>query len=221
MELFRIFAVGLILSAVVVATAVAPLTSAVGPTSDPPNADVIPNFSGLNVSGDVDIQGKLKNPTTCPPMQICTTDLYIDDNVSINGALKLKPQSSWNMHLEGVEFKANPSDNLIINGDVEILGNLKTEQMGKIYQKSASRSVANNSYNNQPIYCDSGDWSLGCYGGFDPSVVGTTEAGIIGIKPITSGAYQGCNVAAWNKTGSAKTMYAYVSCMATDNNWAG
>lgn len=94
MKLFRIFAVGLILAAVVVSTALAPVgsaasigtigtygsfsdflftspaldfssatlasptyttpsLSATGPTSNPPEADVVPNFSGLVVEGPV------------------------------------------------------------------------------------------------------------------------------------------------------------------------
>lgn len=94
MKHFRIFAVGLILSAVIVSTALAPLgnaaantqiqdfsdrlfiapslsfssfvsitkdlnfsttTTTTGPTSNPPEADVVPNFSGLIVEGPVSV----------------------------------------------------------------------------------------------------------------------------------------------------------------------
>jgi hypothetical protein len=121
MKLFRIFAVGLILSAVVVSTALAPIGNAVGqtgsgtvlfsdklftlpafnianftilpldytdpsttttgPSSDPPEADVVPNFSGLVVNG----------PTAIDSDDDDTDDLIIDKNgkIFINNRLEV------------------------------------------------------------------------------------------------------------------------------------
>jgi hypothetical protein len=243
----------------VLATLVAPaFTGAVGPTANPPdNAGLVPNFSGLNVTGDStltgnlslggslsdpnsaveindsvsvsndlnvtgtstlsgtnDLRGEIKNNKTCGLLEFsCFTDIFINDK------LRLGDNSGWNLTFEGVEFGASENNKLVINADVEIQGKLKATQMGKIYQNTASRSVVNNSYNNQSVTCNSGDWLLSCYGGFDPSVLGTLNAGITGIESYTSGSYQGCTVAVWNKTGATQTMYTWANCMAVDENW--
>lgn len=127
MKLFRIFAVGLILSAVVVATAVAPISSAAsstpppngsftspnidvssfssavlnytspttsttGPTSDPPEADVVPNFSGLVVNGPTAIDGDDDG----------TEDIIIDEDgeIFINNKFEVDVNADGNEELE-------------------------------------------------------------------------------------------------------------------------
>ncbi len=127
MKLFRIFAVGLIISAVVVATAVAPISSAesstpppnglfvspnidvssfnsavlnytspatttTGPTSDPPEADVVPNFSGLVVNGPTAIDGDDDG----------TEDIIIDEDgeIFINNKFEVDANADGDEELE-------------------------------------------------------------------------------------------------------------------------
>ncbi|MFC1810674.1 hypothetical protein ACFLZH_04190 [Patescibacteria group bacterium] len=139
MKLFKIFAVGLILSAIVVATAIAPVinaaydpdppssteysfsdklftspifdsssiskvgvtlpsfpsTSTTGPTLDPPDANVTPNFSGVVVDGIAIIDGNNDD----------VDDLIIDENgkIFINNELELDVDGDGNPEIDVLE----------------------------------------------------------------------------------------------------------------------
>ena len=138
MKLFRIFAVGILLSAVVVSTALAPIgnaaqqqaesfssklfslpnfditdftildlnytdpsTTTTGPSSDPPEADVVPNFSGLVVNG----------PTAIDSDDDDTDDLIIDENgkIFINNRLE-------------VDADGDGDEEFLVSPDLMILG---------------------------------------------------------------------------------------------------
>jgi hypothetical protein len=166
MKLFKIFAVGLILSAVVVTTALAPVGSAAsagstggatqyesfssqfftlpsfelsnfnignltyttpeisttGPTSNPPEADVVPNFSGLIVEG----------PTAIDADKDGTDDLIVDENgkIFINNRFEVNgdPNDDTNEELDLIG-----NDSLILGeysaGVFMIIDNLITQQL--------------------------------------------------------------------------------------------
>lgn len=162
MKYFKIFAVGLIISAVVIATAIAPVinaaagggssttqysfsnklfalpafditgfnktavsvtttsTSTTGPTLDPPDASVTPNFSGLVVEGTTTIDGNDDD----------VDDLIIDDNgkLFINNRFEVDGDDDGNPELDVIG-----NDSLILGeysaGAAIVIDNQSTTQV--------------------------------------------------------------------------------------------
>lgn len=221
------------------------------PSGVPPSGNVNPTFNGLTVTGEstlgtlsagattvssgsvtgdlsvtgnstatgnMDIKGVLKNSKQ---VGMLGYPLSIQDFVEISYGLKFSNYAGWNLSVEDVDIGANGTGTLIIDGDVEIRGNVTADQFGMIYQKSdLGVDVANNNANSQTVYCDSGDFVIGCAAGFDSSL-NTTNAAVYSQQFTSSAGNFGCKASGWNKTGSTQKLYVMPSCIRTEGNWGG
>ncbi|MBA4337118.1 hypothetical protein C0416_05115 [bacterium] len=106
------------------------------PSTNPPSGDIIPTFSGLNVTGDTDLRGNIENTG-----KIYVAGIYIGErSVYIN-------------------------DNLATSGDITVAGKIKAESVGRYYKVFDTVNVGKStSPQSASSICTTGDILTGCLG---------------------------------------------------------
>ncbi|MFC1656169.1 hypothetical protein ACFL3C_04835 [Patescibacteria group bacterium] len=171
---------------------VAPNPSIAAPPGNPPTANVSPNFTDVDLSGDLDVFGSIKNTKTLtvpgPPCGWSPWPFW-----QCTG-----PTSTWH-------FSAFVNDGLDVNG------HLQANSIGKITVRSGSASILAGLHGGATASCYSSEIRLSCGGGFNAGL----NMNLNYIQPL-AGTTTSCIAYATNNTGSTRTINAYATCLDPD-----
>ncbi|MBU1445690.1 hypothetical protein KKD70_00300 [Patescibacteria group bacterium] len=123
------------------------------PSTNPPIGAVTPTFSGLNVSGDFDFRGTLRNngSTYIPGFGTIQAPVKINDLLSVTDGAMI-------------------GGNVALTGALSASGNIRSTEgsIGRFYVRSNSINIPTGGLGNEIVTatCDDGDYASGCASSF-------------------------------------------------------
>jgi len=176
------------------------------PAGDPPTSNITPTFSGINVNGDIDLQGTITN-----------------DKVEQQCIHTSSGEYCWD-----VDYNFIIDDNLEVTGDVESSGDINTsgtitsdDGIGSYYSNIKVVRITD-AHTGAFEVCDEGDIMVGCEAYFDAdSSSDVFKGSYIGDILGNPGAEETCWGVGEDNAGSDDYMYVTTYCFDSQGNKSG